>query len=79
MNLESLENLIKEKGRLSVHYDAGGGGVGLYWSADINRRWPYCSGSTLEDALYVLVSEHNRLKKEALQKQINAIDESSNL
>lgn len=76
--LELLEDLIKKKGALSVGYGSGSG-MGLYWTASLGREWPYCSGSTLEGSLKVLVSEHLRLEKEETQKRINEIDASAGL
>ena len=73
-----LERLIKEKGQLEVTH-TNSGGVGLYWSATIGGKWPYCHGGTLEGALKTLVSEHQRLEREELTKRINAIDESAGL
>lgn len=74
-----LERLVKEKGSLNVTYEPGGGGMGYYWSATINNKWPFCGGSTLVYALESVVHEHQRLEREELQKRINAIDESESL
>ena len=72
-----LEQLIKNKGQLTVMH-GNGSGMGLYWSANISG-WPYCSGGTLEQALDELVFRHAQLDRESLQATINAIDASSNL
>jgi len=74
-----LELLIKQKGHLQLSYDAGGGGMGYYFCATLNNEWPYCSESTPEGAIRVLISEHARLEREALQKRIAEIDGSANL
>jgi len=76
---EQLDKLVKAKGELNVSYEAGGGGMGLYWCATVGREWPFCSGGTLEGALKNLVSEHTRLEREALQKRITEIDASAQL
>jgi len=74
-----LQHLIKRKGSLRISHDEGGGGMGYYFCATLRDEWPYCHGSTPERALRVLVSEHLRLEREALQKRINEIDASSGL
>lgn len=79
MNLKILSDLIKEKGRLQVSYDPSGSGMGYYWCATLGGEWPFCNADTLENSITVLISEHLRLKKETLQRQIKEIDESSNL
>lgn len=75
---EQLEQLIKVKGSLHISHDPGGGGTGYYWTASVGA-WPYCSSSTLEGAINVLLSEHKRIEREALQKRINEIDGSASL
>ena len=77
--LENLEIIVKSKGTLTVTHTPGGSGMGLYWCADIDHKWPHCHGHTLEEALKVLVNESLRLEKEELQKRINEIDSSSQL
>lgn len=79
MNTNELGRLIKLKGRLQVSHDEGGGGMGYYWCATLGGDWPYCSHSTLDGALNVLVSEHLRIERETLQKRINDIDASASL
>ena len=74
-----IERLIKQKGRLQISHDEGGGGMGYYFCATVGGEWPFCSSSTPEGALRVLVSEHLRLEREALQKRITEIDGSASL
>jgi hypothetical protein len=74
-----LERLVKQKGRLQISHDEGGSGMAYYWCATLGDEWPYCHASTLEGSLRVLVSEHLRLEREALQKRINEIDGSASL
>lgn len=74
-----LERLVKQKGRLQISHDEGGSGMAYYWCATLGGEWPYCHASTLEGSLRVLVSEHLRLEREALQKRINEIDGSASL
>ena len=76
---EQVASLIKQKGPMRVAYDEGGGGMGFCYCATIAGKWPYCHHSTLEGALRVLVSEHLRLEREALQKRITEIDNSAAL
>lgn len=75
---EQVEVLIKKHGSLRVTHDPGGSGMGYYYTASVSE-WPCCSSSSLVGSLTVLVKEHLRLEKEALQKRINEIDESSAL
>lgn len=77
--LEELETLIKQKGSLRISHNPDGSGMGYYWTANLGDAWPYCSSGTLESTLKLLVHEHRRLEREALQKRINAIDASSGL
>lgn len=67
--LELLEGYLKQKGSLTLSYDAGGGGMGLHvcahWSA---QGWPYCSGGNLEGALKNLIA--HELEEE--EKRITA-------
>jgi hypothetical protein len=79
MNLKRLEELIKSKGRLRVSHNESGSGMGYYWCATLGDEWPYCSSGTLIGAIEDLISEHNRLEKEALQKRINEIEQLSQL
>jgi hypothetical protein len=75
--IKRLEKLVKAKGELSIEHDEGGSGMGYYWSANIDCKWPWSVGSTFQQCLESLVVTHAKIDKEALQKKINEIDRSS--
>ena len=75
--LKRLEKLVKAKGELSIEHNEGGSGMGYFWNANIDCKWPWCVGSTLRQCLESLVIEHAKQDKKAFQKKIDAIDRNS--
>ena len=75
--IKRLEKLVKAKGELSIEHDEGGSGMGYYWSANIDCKWPWCVGSTFQQCLESLVIEHAKIDKKALKEHINEVDRSS--
>lgn len=68
--LAALEAHMVSTGRgIRISYDEGGGGIGLHYMVT-DGEWPYCSGGTLLGAITNFNSEHLRLKRERLQKEL---------
>lgn len=76
---EALETLVKEKGALSLSYDAGGGGMCMHWCACVGHAWPWCGAETAELAIRGLIEQHARLDLERSNKAQAAIFVSSQL
>ena len=77
--LDDLEQLIKTNGELTVNHSQSGSGLGLHWGACLGDKWPYCHGSHMVYALEDVVKTYNCIRREQLQKELNAIDLSAQL
>ncbi len=76
---KDLLRLIQKHGRLTIDYQAHDG-VGYIYIAELGfKRGLFGAGGSIPTALEVLVSEHLRLEREALQNRIAEIDGSSHL